>query len=187
MSRFLAAHCILLMSPVLWSGEPVQAYRFEGVWKLNGPDPQRSKLEFQVNGDSISATYFHPYPSALSDIQIEGDRFNASYLDEFAAKRSITGQLKGSTLELALAPAEGRDPVIYSGTRIPPNPASGTRHQVGGSFNKSGKSASGEFNVNGHNIVFSGGMEGSCVSGSVGADGKGVAMNGCLSVSTHKP
>jgi hypothetical protein len=30
-------------------------------------------------------------------------------------------------------------------------------------------------------------MEGNCVSGSFGADGKGASMNGCLSVSKHAP
>lgn len=186
MKRFLIP-CLFFLGALACLGQPVQALRFEGVWKLNGPGPVPSRLEFQVNGDSISATYYHPYPSDLSDIQIGGDQFTASYLDEFASRRALTGRLRGSTLELALAPVEGGAPVVLAGTRIAPNHARGVNQRVGGSFNKSGKSANGEFTFNGHNVVFSGGMEGNCVSGSFGADGKGASMNGCLSVSTHKP
>ncbi|MGI8743487.1 MAG: hypothetical protein ACR2NN_13140 [Bryobacteraceae bacterium] len=187
MRWFFAAPSLLLICGFVCAAEPVQALRFEGLWKLNGPDPARSKLDFQVNGDAITATYYHPYPSALSDIQIDGDRFTASYLDEFASRRTVTGQLKGSRLELTLGPLDSRDSVSYSGSRIAPQQARGMRQQVGGSFNTSGKSASGEFVLNGHSIVFSGGMEGNCVSGSVGADGKGASMNGCLSISKSKP
>jgi hypothetical protein len=187
MRRFFALSCLLFIGACAYASEPVQALRFEGVWKLNGPDPAKSKLEFQVNGDVISATYFHPYPSALSDIQIDGDRFTASYLDDFAARRVLTGQLRGSRLELSFAPQEGRAPVTYSGSRIAPSPAQGVHHQMGGSFNTSGKGGSGEFVLNGHTIVFSGGIEGNCASGSVGADGKGASMNGCLSISKSKP
>src|SRR5205823_3822190 len=110
---FLAA-CLLLVSGVASPGEPIPALRFEGLWKLNGPDSFKPKLEFQVAGDSISATYYHPFPSALYDIQIEGDRFTAWYLDEFGSTVNLTAQLRGSELQLALAP-EGRPPLIYSG------------------------------------------------------------------------
>lgn len=187
MRGFFAASCLILAGSFLCSAEPVQALRFEGLWKLNGPDPVRSKLDFQVNGESVTATFYHPYPSALSDIQIDGDRFTASYFDEFASRRILTGRLKGARLEVSLGPVEGRDRAIYSGSRIAPEQAQGMRHQMGGSFNTAGKGASGEFNMNGHTIVFSGGVEGNCVSGSVGADGKGASMNGCLSVSKSKP
>jgi hypothetical protein len=85
-------------------------------------------------------------------------------------------------------PRDGQRPLVYAGSRIPPGPArTGTHQRVGGSFNTSGKSANGEFVFNRHTVVFSGGMEGNCVSGSVGADGKGASMNGCLSVAKSKP
>ncbi len=181
------AGCALLFSSFLCSGEPVQALRFEGMWKLNGPEALKSRLEFQVNGENIDATYFHPFPSTLSDIQIQGDQFTATYLDEFASTRTVTARLRGATLELIVEPRDGQRPILYAGSRIPPDPARGTHQRVGGSFNTSGKSANGEFVFNGHTVVFSGGMEGNCVSGSFGADGKGASMNGCLAISKSKP
>src|ERR1051326_2934446 len=72
----------LLASSFICTAEPIHALRFEGLWKLNSPDP-RFKLEFQVNGETITATYYHPFPSALSDIHIQGDSFSAWYLDEY--------------------------------------------------------------------------------------------------------
>lgn len=185
MSRFLASACVILFSSWICLGQPIQALRFEGVWKLNGPN--QNKLDFQVNGETITATYFHPYPSALSDVQIAGDRFTAWYLDEFASKVTVIGQLEGSTLKLIVEPPGGRAPVTFAGSRIAPDQSRATSHRASGSFNKSGKSANGEFTMGDHSVVFSGSVEGNCVSGSVGADGKGASMNGCLSVSKHTP
>ena len=176
---------ILLAGGFICVGQPIQALRFEGLWKLNGPT--QSKLDFQVNGDTITATYYHPQPSTLSDVQIEGDRFSAWYLDEFASRVNMIGQLEGSSLRLIVEPPGGRAPVNFSASRIAPDQYRGAPRRVSGSLNTSGKSANGEFNFGGHNVVFSGGMEGNCVSGSFGADGKGASMNGCLSVSKHTP
>lgn len=188
MRWIFVSSCALLFSGFLCSAEPVQALRFEGLWKLNSPDAVTSRLEFQVNGDNVDATYYHPFPSALSDIRIAGDQFTATYLDEFASTRILTARLRGTTLELIVEPRDGQRPVMYAGSRIAPGPArAGTHQRVGGSFNTSGKSANGEFVFNGHQVVFAGGMEGNCVSGSVGADGKGASMNGCLSVSKSRP
>lgn len=187
MRGFFAIPCLLLIGSCAYSADPVQALRFEGVWKLNGPDPAHSRLEFQVNGDSISATLYHPNPLSLSDIQIQGDRFTASYLDEFAARRVLTGQLRGSRLELSFGSRDSSGPVMYSGSRIAPSEIQAVHHQVGGTLNTSGKSGSVELNLHGHTIVLSGGVDGNCVSGSVGSDGKGVSMNGCLSVSKAQP
>ena len=187
MRWILLAPATLLFSGLM-SGEPVQALRFEGLWKLNGPDALKSRLEFVVSGENIDATYFHPFPSTLSDIRIQGDQFTATYLDEFASTRALTARLRGATLELIVEPRDGQHPVMYAGSRIPPDPArAGTHQRVGGSFNTSGKSANGEFVFNGHSVVFSGGMEGNCASGSVGADGKGASINGCVSVSKSRP
>jgi|ERR1051326_3208577 hypothetical protein len=177
--------CLLLVSSVTGLGEPIHALRFEGLWKLDGPDPLKSKLEFQVTGETITATFYHPFPSALSDIHIEGDSFTAWFLDEFGSRVNLTAQLKGSQLQLALAP-EGRPPQILSGSRIAPEPSKGTHQTFSGSFSKSDKGASGEFSAGSHTFVFSGGIEGNCVSGSVGKDGKGVAVNGCVSISKTK-
>jgi hypothetical protein len=188
MRCLVSASGVLFFSGFLCFGEPVQALRFEGLWNLNGPDALKPKLDFQVNGENIDATYYHPFPSTLSDIQIQGDQFTATYLDEFASSRTLTARLRGNTLEVAVEPRDGQRPLVYAGSRIPPGPArTGTHQRVGGSFNTSGKSANGEFVFNRHTVVFSGGMEGNCVSGSVGADGKGASMNGCLSVSKSKP
>ena len=118
---------LLLVSSLTCLGEPIHALRFEGVWKLDGADP-RAKLEFQVNGETITATYFHPFPSVLSDIHIEGDSFTAWYLDEFGSRVNLTAQLRGSELQLALAP-DGRPPRILSGSRIAPQPSRAT-HQT---------------------------------------------------------
>src|SRR5258708_1109886 len=135
--------CVLLAGGLICAGQPIQALRFEGLWKLNGPN--QNKLEFQVNADIITATYYHPHPSALSDIQIEGDRFTASYLDEFASRITVIGQLEGSGLKLTLEPQDGRTPMAYSGVRIAPEQARGTQHRVSGNLNTGPKSASGEF------------------------------------------
>lgn len=175
----------MLASGFICWAQPLQALRFEGLWKLNGPN--QNKLDFRVNGEIINATYYHPFPSVLSDVQIEGDRFSAWYLDEFASKVTLVGQLEGSTLKLVVDPPGGRAPVIFTGSRIASEPSRGTPHRVSGSFNKSGKSANGEFSVGGHSVVFSGAIEGTCIAGSVGADEKGASMNGCLSVSKHAP
>src|ERR1700760_1810668 len=92
--------------------QPIDALRFEGSWKLTGPDNLRNcKLEFQVTGDAYTATYYHPFPTALSDIQIQGDSFTAWYLDDYGSRVNLTAQLRGSALELALAP-EGRPPLL---------------------------------------------------------------------------
>ena len=182
------APCALLFSGLVCSGEPVQALRFEGMWKLNGPDARISRLEFVVSGENIDATYFHPFPSTLSDIRIQGDQFTATFLDEFASARTLTARLRGALLELIVEPRDGQRPGMYAGSRIPPDPArAGVHQRVGGSFNKDGKSANGEFVFNGHTVVFSGGVEGNCASGSVGADGRGASMNGCISVSKSRP
>lgn len=186
MRRIVAAACLIVAGVGACAAQPVAALRFEGLWKLNGPDP-RWKLDFEVNGDAVSATYYHPFASALSDIQIDGDRFTATYLDEFASRRMLWGQLRGSRLEVTAGGGEGREAATYIGARIAPQQAPGMRHQAGGSFSSSGKSASGEFTFNGHAVVFAGGLEGNCVSASVGADGKGTSVNGCLSISKSKP
>ena len=167
--------------------QPLDALRFEGLWKLDGPNTVKSpKLEFQVNGDSYTATYYHPFPSALSDIHIEGDSFTAWYLDDFGSRVNLTARLRGTEIEIALAP-EGRPPLLLSGVRVAPEPyRRETQQRVSGTFNKSDKGASGEFVAGGHSFVFSGYVDGNCVSGSVGKDGKGVAVNGCVSVSRTK-
>ena len=177
--------CLLLVSGFTCIGEPVHALRFEGLWKLNGPDPLKSKLEFQVAGENIAATYYHPFPSVLSDIQIEGDSFSAWYLDEFGSRVNLTAQLKGTELQLALAP-QGRPIRIYSGSRVAPEPYRPANQSYSGTFSKSDKGASGEFRAGDHTYVFSAGIEGNCVTGSVGKDGKGVAINGCVAVSKTK-
>jgi hypothetical protein len=185
MKRLFASVCVLLASGFICAAQPIQALRFEGLWKLNGPN--QNKLDFQVNGETITATYYHPYPSALSDVQIEGDRFSAWYLDEFASKVVLIGQLEGSALKLIVEPPGGRAPVTFSGSRIAPEQSGGTPHRFSGSLNKSGNATNGEFTVFGHSIVFSGAKDGNCFSGSFGADGKGASMSGCLSVSNHTP
>lgn len=176
---------ILFLTSVTGLAEPVYALRFEGLWKLSGSNSFTAKLDFQVKGESITANYYHPLPSALSDLHIQGDSFTAWYLDEFGSRVNLTGQLKGSELQLALAP-EGRPPLILSGVRTAPDPVKGTQQRVSGSFSKSDKGASGEFTAGDHTFVFSGGIEGNCVSASVGKDGKGVAINGCVTVSKTK-
>jgi hypothetical protein len=176
---------LLLVSSFTCMGEPIHALRFEGLWKLDGPGAVNSKLEFQVTGETFTASFYHPFPSVLSDIHIEGDSFTAWYLDEFGSRVNLTAQLRGSELQLALAPV-GRPPRILSGARIAPEPARGTHQTFSGSFSKSDKGASGEFNAGNHTYVFSGGIEGNCVSGSVGKDGKGVAVNGCVAISKTK-
>jgi|SRR5579884_1732235 len=179
---------LLLISAAVFSlscvGEPTYALRFEGLWKLQGSVPAGSKLDFQVNGETITATYYHPLASVLSDIHIEGDRFTAWYLDEFGSRVNMTAQLRGSELQIAVAP-EGRPPVILSGARTAPEPSRVKNHPFSGSFSKSDKGASGEFSAGGHTFVFSGGVEGNCVVGSVGKDGHGVSINGCVAISTH--
>jgi len=166
-------------------GEPIYALRFEGLWKLEGSVPAGSKLDFQVNGETISAAYYHPFPSVLSDIRIQGDSFTAWYLDEYGSRVNLTAQLRGSELQIALAP-EGRPPIILSGTRTAPEPSKVKNHPFSGSFSKSDKGASGEFSAGGHTFVFSGAIEGNCVVGSVGKDGKGVSINGCIAISTTR-
>src|SRR5437764_10267964 len=123
---------VLLASGFVCTGQPIQALRFEGLWKLTGPT--QSRLDFQVNGEIITATYYHPQPSTLSDVQIEGDRFTAWYLDEFASKVTMVGQLEGSTLKLMVEPPGGRAPVTYMAARIAPEQARATPRRVSGSL-----------------------------------------------------
>lgn len=175
----------LLLGCLTCLAEPIHALRFEGFWKLTGLEPVAAKLDFQVAHETITAIYYHPYPSTLSDIHIEGDTFTAWYLDDFGSRVNLTAQLRGSELQLALAP-EGRPPLILSGSRIAPEPSKMTRKTVSGTFSKSDHGASGEFTAGDHTFVFSGGIEGNCVSGSVGKDGKGVSVNGCIAVSKTK-
>src|SRR5438270_2284059 len=170
MKRLFASVCVFLASGLIGAAQPVQALRFEGLWKLNGPN--QNKLDFQVNGDTINATYYHPYPSPLSDVQINGDRFSAWYLDEFASRVTLVGQLEGSLLKLIVDPPGGRAPVTFAGSRIAPEQARETPHRFSGSLNKSGNSTNGEFTLFGHSVVFSGAKDGNCVSGSLGADRK---------------
>ena len=172
---------LILASSAACIGEPIYALRFEGLWKLSGTSPAAARLDFKVSGETITATYYHPLASALSDIHIEGDSFTAWYLDEFGSRVNLTAQLRGTELQLALAPP-GRPPIILSGSRIAPEPSRVSQQHVSGSFSKSDKSASGEFTAGDHTYVFSGGIDGNCVSGSVGKDGKGVAVNGCVSI-----
>lgn len=185
MKRLFASVCILLGGGLICAAQPIQALRFEGLWKLNGPN--QNKLEFQVNGEAITATYYHPYPSALSDIQITGDRFSAWYLDEFASRVTLVGQLEGAGLNLMVEPPGGRAPVTFMGSRIAPEHAGGPPHRFSGSLNKTGKTTSGEVNAFGHSVVFSGAKDGNCFAGSFGADGKGASISTCVSVQTHTP
>src|SRR6202011_4773162 len=134
MRRLFGSAFIILAGGFICVGQPIQALRFEGLWKLNGPN--QSKLDFQVSGDTITATYYHPQPSTLSDVQIEGDRFSAWYLDEFASKVTLIGQLEGSSLKLIVDPPGGRAPVTYLGSRIAPEQSGGPSHRFSGSLNK---------------------------------------------------
>jgi len=164
--------------------QPIDALRFEGSWKLAGPDNMRNcKLEFQVTGDAYTATYYHPFPTALSDIHIQGDSFTASYIDDFGSRVNLTAQLRGSELQIALAP-EGRPPLIFSGSRVAPDPTAPRTHQASGTVMKAGKNGSAQFVVGGHTYAFSGGVDGNCFNASVGKDGKGVSFSGCGTVST---
>lgn len=190
MRRLLFIPCLVVASGIASLAQPIPALKFEGLWVLDGPDAVKPKLEFQVNGDDISATYHHPFPSVLSDIRIEGDRFTAWYLDDFGSRVGLTAQLKGSELQLAVAPV-GRPPLIYSGARTAPEPSRGTHQRfsgsvnktpISGSFNKTPKGASGEFTAGDHSFVFSAGIDGPCVNVSAGKDGKGASINGCVSV-----
>lgn len=177
--------CLATMCAVSSVAQPVEALRFEGMWKLNGPT-RNSRLEFQVSADDYTATYFHPFASVLYDLRIHGDSFTAWYIDDYGSHVNLTAQLRGTELQLALAP-EGRPPILLSGVRTAPEQVrSTTTQRVSGSFSKTGKSASGEVTAGGHTFVFSGGVEGTCVSGSVGKDGKGVSVHGCASISVTK-
>src|SRR5437588_11138954 len=126
MNRLFVSVCLISACGILCLGQPVQALRFEGLWKLTGPI--QNKLDFQVNGETITATYYHPYPSALSDVQIDGDRLSAWYLDEFASKVTIIGQLEGSVRKLIVNPPGGRAPVTFAGSRIAPEQPGGPSH-----------------------------------------------------------
>jgi len=181
MRRLFLTPCLLLASGVACLAQPIPALKFEGLWKLDGPDALKPKLEFQVNGDNVAATYYHPFPSVLSDIHIEGDQFTAWYLDSFGSRVALTAQLRGNELQVALAPV-GRPPLIYSGVRTAPEPSRGTQQRFGGTFNKSAKGASGEFTAGDHSYVFSAGVEGNCVAVSAGKDGKGAAVNTCVTI-----
>ena len=185
MNRVLASACLLFGSGLICSAQPIQALRFEGLWKLTGPTA--NKLDFQVTGETITATYYHPYPSTVSDIQLQGNRFSAWYLDEFASRVHIIGELEGTTLNLIVEPPGGRAPVTFAGSRIAPEHSGGTPHRFSGSVNKYGKTTTADFTLFGHSFAFSGSKDGNCFSGSFGADGKGASMSGCLAVSKPTP
>lgn len=181
MRRLFLTPCLLLASGVACLAQPIPALKFEGLWKLDGPDAVKPKLEFQVNGDSIAATYYHPFPSVLSDIQIQGDQFTAWYLDGFGSRVALTAQLRGNELQVAVAPV-GRPPLIFTGARTAPEPSRGTQQRFGGTFNKTPNGASGEFKAGDHTYGFSAGVEGNCVAVSAGKDGKGAAVNTCVTI-----
>ena len=106
----------------------------------------------------------------------------AWYLDEFGSKVNVTAQLKGS--ELRVRPLGSRWPPAADLLRRPHRSGSFRRppQRYSGTFSKSGRTASGEFIAGDHVYVFSGGIEGNCVKGSYGKDGKGVSIDGCVSV-----
>ena len=184
--RWLVFTSCLLLTSITCIAEPIHALRFEGNWKLDGPDPARSRIDFRVNGERIAATFYHPAPSALSDIHIDGDTFTAWYLDEFGSRVGLTAQLKGSELRVAITP-DGRPLRMYSGARVAPEPGMKASNQkYSGSFHKTEGGGTGEITAGDHTYVFSGTKEGNCVNVSAGKDGNGVAFNTCVSVSKTK-